>query len=512
MGKGKNGKGKGKRKVVEVVVVKKPKKVKGEKKKSRQNNSKSVKRLVKLPKFSDDQSAACRVMSCIMNPSGSQVRFASDGGGIPTSLIDLHIAKNFATASSYVGTYVNMLPGQLQIFLFRSPLRSLVVSTPNVSAYTYSAVFPSGPTLAVVTSSTAQITPLYLSAVSTGQSPHGSQLFCGACDGDTYFWADPGVTITTSRVITGSVDTMYTYMFDPDGDDPLVNQVTYGSGDTTKSYTVSTVSSSITSNGGYFRVLYTNGSTTVTAQISLSIGTTVASDVMAHLSMPRMVEHIPQLTACRVNACNMLLSNAASLTAQNGFIQGANVNEGTPWYKLIGKDSYTDMTNGERFYYDRPFKHGLYTYLAPSQLEDLQFEHMATYDDVAKVATSLHFELMKDRYVVAVMDVSKDGNGTFSGLTFVLNCSYVLEFQTNDPWYEVASANNFPDQVARGIAMVGRMKYFFENPTHLQKLASMARGAGMLLRKHAGKIGGALSALFPAYSGVFGTLAGALSD
>jgi hypothetical protein len=450
------------------------------------------------------------VVQSIINPSGHKTRLAADGQGLPTSLVDLHLVQNFVVASTFAGTYPLIPAGTLPMYFFRSPLRSIVMLTPNVPRFLYNAAFVSNGSIVTTLAVPAGITslvPLYFTATVAppyGGKPHGSQLFCGSTqEFSGYFWVDPGTLIDITRDITTAADTVTLYQADFDGVDPVVatNALSIGTGSTY--FTSST--------GAYYRLSYTCGIATGTT-IRVDFQTTGPTDVMAHLSLPRMIEHIPQLTSMRVNACNLLISNAATELQKGGFIMAANISETTPWWKLIGVATFSDITNDEKFFFDKPFKTGMYTYLAPSKLEDLSFENLSTYDDNNKVPISLAFPLMRDRYTAVSMQVNRDINNTYQGMTFVLNSTYILEFLTNDPWYDVSVPSMFPDQVSRAIALVGRMDYFFENPTHLQNLARMLRGGNVFLRKHMTKIGGALSVLFPQWAPAIGAVSSALAS
>jgi hypothetical protein len=200
-----------------------------------------------------------------------------------------------------------------------------------------------------------------------------------------------------------------------------------------------------------------------------------------------------------------LISNAASPLDVNGFIQAANISGSTPWWKLIGEtDLYKRAPNDRNFFYNGKFATGMYTYLAPSSTADLMFTSYAAIDQLTFVPMRLGYPLTRDRFVASFMNVGKTSlSATFAGLTFVRLNSYVLEYRTDDPWFETETPPCPPDVYDRGFWLTGKLPKFYENPTHLQKLAELARGAGSFLRSHARKIGGALSALFPSFAPVF---------
>jgi len=78
-------------------------------------------------------------------------------------------------------------------------------------------------------------------------------------------------------------------------------------------------------------------------------------------------------------------------------------------------------------------------------------------------------------------------------------------------WDEI----EYPEITAvQSMAVLDKIKHydvFHENPLHMDDLRRYLSSAGSFVKKHAGKIGGALSALFPQHAAWIGLGARALS-
>jgi hypothetical protein len=92
----------------------------------------------------------------------------------------------------------------------------------------------------------------------------------------------------------------------------------------------------------------------------------------------------------------------------------------------------------------------------------------------------------------------------YSGLEYLLTHTMLLEFQTNDMWYESSIPMTGTAEAEAARDVLRRMPCFVENPSHLQAMAQALRGVGSFLRRHVGKIGGALSVLFPKWDPILG--------
>jgi len=457
----------------------------------------------------------------IMNPSSFPgMRLATINDCNPTSVVDLHLNVQVNT-SSYVGNYPVNPAGSSNVFLFRDPLRCLVYLLPNVPPFSYSAVFYTGTgTGSSKTLGTQSIgyetalVPIYFTQ-STGASPHGATLFCGKNEEQSgYVWMDVGATMTAfESVASTSTDVLRVYACTPDGEVLAASSNFVGTSTATCGFTVSgnQTSNYVDKCGGYFRFTIVNVGTT-SKTVTLTLSTTVNSDVFCHISPANAVSHLNQLTQARTNGVSLLLSNGAANQYNDGFLEAVNVGPGSLWNSYIGQNNLTGFASDSN-YFSGVFKKGLYTYLKPADQEDVEFYPYAAVDALTGAVTSCAFPLFRSRYAVVRLQGNPYGTSSpavYSGLEYLLTQSMIVEFQTNDMWFDADIPPVSTEDVNRARDFLRRVPYFFENPTHLQNIANAIRGTGQFLRKHIGKIGGALGFLFPQFAPAFNAISGAL--
>jgi len=409
--------------------------------------------------------------------------------------------------TSYVGTYsgsgISTSAGIAQFFLFRDPLRSAVVLSANVPAYSYVANFAAASGLSTNSRtldsaySTTALEPFYFYAALGG--PHGSYLYCGKntdAGGKTgYFWVDYGATLNVTQNIAKTSDSfkLYTYA---NGDEQTVRDTLFTS--TSFDTVFDTSLSASCTRGSYVRVEYVNGSAPDAGQtVSLTIFTTAASDSFAHLSLPSLDSHFNQVSYARVNAASLLLRNVAAPIYQEGSIQAIALNPTTDWRTLIGNTSLVSLSNNVNTY-EGPLKTGFYTFLKVATIDDLNFRSYSEFGSNG-VLTDFAFPLQFGQFV-AVTAMSQQIGTTFPGFDFILHVTDTLEFQVNDQWYDARVTPNSINDTNEALEILRREVQFFENPTHLEKISRFVANAGALVRRHAGRIGSALSMLFPQHA------------
>lgn len=493
---------------------------------SRRNRAKAdvaskVPAVLKAVNANKSMGVAGRIVKSIMNPSSGGMRLATLNDCAPTSIVDLHSFTPVNT-TTIVGNYPGTNSGVTWAFLFRDPLRPLVHLSTNVAAFRYGAVFPTGDHYAGLpnlTGTDQQLVPLYFTPV-VGPTPHGAALFCGEIDGGDkagYVWMDPSNSsfqcqlAVAVRVVLATTVTAKFYAYTSSGDAILLQlvQAVPAGGDFTFTFGSALDAYPELKHGAYVRAaVRVSTDTTWTAQIQLK--TTGPLDIMSHLCPVNTVTHLNQLTQARVNAVSMLLSNGAAALYNDGFIQAVNVNSGVLWNSLMGLPDLSGYASDVN-YFSGLFKKGLYTFLKPADAEDVEFYDYAVTDAVTSGVTQCGFPLERSRYVaVRVSSTSTSSAGVFAGLEYLVNTSMVLEFQTNDMWFDAEIPIESSAETDRARDILRRIPNFYENPTHLQALANAARGAGTFLKKHSGKIGVALSALFPKFTPLIAALTSAL--
>lgn len=462
----------------------------------------------------------------LMNPSGCTAqRFATPYDGTPSSVVTLFNQVS-VTLPTIVGTYasagITSTTGLFTAAYFRDPLRAMVVFTPNTAAFSYLAVFAgliSNPASGAVTNSIAQrasdifpIVPLFFVPY-TGPQVHGPALFCGRDEEsgkEGYAWLDLGSTLTATQFVSNTGDAMAVYAYDS-GRDVMVANVSFSS--LTAAFTLTVgLTSILATRGAYLRIEYLTG-TSPSANQALSglvISTAGASDVFAHVSIPGAFTHLQDLSMARVNSTSLLLQNCAAPMYREGTIQGASFDQGISWKDTIGVNNLGTMANSRNAFRGQLAK-GSYSYLHVSERTELDYKTYCRINSTNGAIVSLAFPLNRDRFVVITAITAMSGS-SFPGYDFFLQHTSSLEFQTTDQWYTARVSSTPSASVTAALDMVKMETQFFSNPTHLAQIGQFISGAGRMLKRHAGKLGGALSVLFPQYSSVFKAVSGALQD
>lgn len=463
-------------------------------------------------------SVANRVVRSIMNPSSGGMRLATINDCNPTSLVDLHAIVPVNT-TTFAGNYTAIKAGVSYQALFRDPLRSMVYLKANCAPFTYVATFPGAGDFwyadnldGVMAGRDNPIVPLYMRHLS-GPAPHGPVLFCGTDEGKQgYLWMDGGANSTVLvrvKVSNACVVGIRAFVGRPSGEVAAGYANLSTLAGAVAEYTFAATADNYLANGGYVRFSFTPSAFCM-CDVELRLITVGNLDCMAHVAPAGVHLHLPQLAQARLNAVSMLLSNGAASMYNDGFIQAINMGPETPWNDLLPLEDLSGLAADVNFFAGI-FKKGMYTFLKPSDSEDVDFFPYAKMGANGSTVAECAFPLYRSRYVLSRVASNAYGSPpTYPGLEFLLNLSMVIEFQTNDMWFDAEIPQESCLEVDRARDILRRIPNFYENSSHLAGLANAARNAGGFLRKHAGKIGGALSLLFPKFSPVFSALAGAL--
>jgi len=481
---------------------------------------------INLGKRKSDTHASARELAYfLMNPSGSPaIRLASPYDGSPSSVVTLHNQISF-TLPTIVGSYdtagIHTTTGLFHSFYFRDPLRSMVCFNPNQAAYKYMASFsgsvtsPNGYGSATIPQKATdifRITPLYYSWVS-GATVHGTVLFCGM---DTesgiegYAWLDYGATLIASQNTANTGDSLSVYSYYGGRDVLLITTSFLATGKVSFTLDV-TVTACDPTHGAYVRIEYLTGTTPSASQaLGVTIGNTSASDVFSHYSIPGASTHLSDFSMARVNSASLLLQNCAAPMYREGTLQAASFDEGSSWNELVGLQNLGTLANSRNAYRGQLAK-GSYSYLHISERTDLEYRSYVRYDRQSGAIQNCSFPLNKCRFV-AVTAVTSLVGPSFPGYDFFLQHTSCLEFQTQDQWYNARVSTMPSSEVFVALDLVKLETQFFCNPNHLAQIGQFISGAGRMVKRHAGKLGGALSVLFPGYSAVFRTLANAIQS
>jgi len=455
-----------------------------------------------------------------MNPAGNKnLRLSFVADSSKTAVFGLHNVVSVPGASGTNPTSVSdLLPfvagstsGYGFCALFHSVLRSVVMFTPNSAAltWTYTAQFyiPSGtlaagtagPTYALENAGTGSeaITPLCWSSTSNF-APHGPQLFLGFHDRrpDLRFtWLNKFDTVTfTLNQSAPTSDRVHITRFGPSLTENASDLIFTGDAATWAA-----------PSSAYYAFTYEHS----TAQAGLVLNSAVLSssaDCLAHLSVPGIWNRTNELSEARVNAASMLLSNDANLLNREGRIYAANL----PATYYFGDYLSVQQIESCSEYTSMPLATGAYAWSPPTTGSD----HYTNFGTDGTVPTDLYFRLVSDNRMIVFMSVVSCVGNSFPALDLVLTIWQTIEAKTNSQWYETRYAALDKQRTDRALSIISRVpleQIIMENPLHLSDIAAFLRRGVGHLRANAGKIGGALSLLFPEYAPAIGGLSAVLS-
>jgi hypothetical protein len=464
----------------------------------------------------------------LMNPMGTRpMRMNHTFDSAATSALTLSSFTTLvapAFAGNYVTAGIGVASGFTQVFYFRDPLRAFVYLLPYQVPYVYTAQFPQQSGITSLTdplppqnSAVSLIVPIYFSNTS-GSSPHGTTLFCGN-DPDSsiegYFWMDFGSFSTVTQTTYAAGDTVEWRAYDG-GQDTLITTATFSGSNPAVTYTLVASGGRLDlTRGSYVRLLYFNGATPNAAQtLTITLGSTAANlDVFSHQSVPNAIGHLANFQTARVNSVSFLLKNCAAEVYKEGTLQAASFTSSTQWNTYVGNKNIYNTVGVRNAWNDR-LARGSYSFLHVGDMEDFKFKNYVTMSATAAHPMSCSFPLSASRFVtISCQDINIGTitNPNFPGIDFDYCATHSIEFQTNDQWYNAVVPSMDHSAMDAAYEIVKHETQFFENPDHLARIAAYLGGLGRSLRTHAGKIGGALSALFPQYAGAFGAVAAALS-
>jgi hypothetical protein len=187
---------------------------------------------------------------------------------------------------------------------------------------------------------------------------------------------------------------------------------------------------------------------------------------------------------------------------------------GTIWATEIPGDQYwpnyasaSRITNSAEFVRHH-LATGAYAWARPGGAET---EHYTSFGNDGKYPGRLTFPLFSQTNVVILLAESAQVGPTYPGLDLTLTTWVTIESHTTSQYYEIAFASLNRMATERLITRISRVPIediIMDNPHHIEAIRSfVSRGLGHM-RQHAGKIGAAISMLFPQY-GMLASAAGA---
>jgi hypothetical protein len=137
---------------------------------------------------------------------------------------------------------------------------------------------------------------------------------------------------------------------------------------------------------------------------------------------------------------------------------------------------------------------GCYGFIKPVGLEEFNWFGFFE-NNTSLVVQASNYRIDGPSAYLVINPVTDVLGSVYPALSFHIQHSLVLEFITEDQWYEAEFPMVTTAQCEKAEMILHGYDVFHENPLHLKELAATL---GNGVRKHAHAIGGALSVLFPA--------------
>lgn len=452
--------------------------------------------------------------TALANPFSSHgLRWHNPDEEVRTGSITLHSNYTIKQAEGNAGTYASVKSGTFITYLFRSPLRSQVSFTanPDHDAYEYASSHWYNDTVVdalPITGPAGTVTNVtfrYMTHTS-GIAPHGAILYAGTTmsdDSQDLLWMDKGAVATFTQH-AAEADTLNVYMFNGSRL-TIVNSLLFNAG--TAVFTNSgTTPLDFAANGGYFAFQYITEVPAVGQSVKFAL--TGNGDVWAHLALPFVATHQTALEQCRLIANSLLITNIASVMNVEGTMKAAQYPSKTLWTQTPA----LDFTAASTAYMGSAQK-GCYGYLRPTSLQEMDFrETFEIYSgSSANTIQATNFQVDGPGVYLAFKAECVSVGAAYPGLDFTITSASILEFITDDQWYEIEYPMLTSTDCDRALDLLREYEVFHENPMHLKDLYSLVRRGWGFTKSNAHAIGGALSLLFPSQAAAIQLLAKGIS-
>lgn len=358
-------------------------------------------------------------------------------------------------------------------FMFRDPLRWLVVYDPNIDGQTYKynwCVFPGQSTFSGPGGTEWKV-PVCAGIVDpTSQwAPHGPTQFAGDADGDGYMWVDQDVGIVITDVGTVEAGTAYFWKFSNNQRFYYDNQPITGNGTITYTPTDS----------GYYGVSFLWPSDA--HSITISTGDAVGQPVFRHLSVPDIENNLNRIQSIVLSASSLLWRNTASYDNAQGDVGAVCIGPGFDWQGLL--DTSQASYNGLAELFPAGWKSffaakGIYTWLRPSDEEDIEFKAQVR-QFPAGLWSYARFNLRStSSYFALAMSVSND-----AGRDTLLRAAAHIQYESNDCWADSRTPEANVDDWLAAVKMCANVPNITENPTHIKDVLSSIGKIGLMFNK-----------------------------
>lgn len=390
---------------------------------------------------------------------GNELRFASEGAGLPSAAANLSL--QYSTLDWDNATSNTLIPStDMMCFLFCNPLRAYVQyqHNPSSASYVYDLVSRAGSTTFFVP--LYQERPLFpkYATVATAYAPHGPILFPGYDDGGRYYLpvcassSTQAFTVqcTTNPTVAGATIVRW-YAWD--GKHPRLIQESKSSVGNPNFYLQDTA---IPSGFAYIYATILNNDPAI-------VGATVKMfgdyPVWAHNPVSNITTLLTQAYGIRVNLASIRVQNDASPLNRNGMVVGVTVAKSIPWQSIAtGAAALSQLQNYREFVAEK----GYYGIPLPDSDEDIS----EFYPDIAQSSIPNTTSSQMFGYPLSERRPYKAVGLTIpvtTGRSISFDVTHTIEYLTNNKLVEQKSANVSEASLRDAIVIASEQETDFEN-------------------------------------------------
>lgn len=390
---------------------------------------------------------------------GNDLRFASEGAGLPSAAANLSL--QYSTLDWDNATSNGLIPASdMMCFLFCNPLRAYVQyqHNPSNATYTYNLVSRAGSTSFFVP--LYQVRELYprYATPSTAYAPHGPILFPGYDDGGRYYLpvsvsnSSQCFTVTTNAnpVVAGATIVRW-YAWD--GKHPRLIQETKSA---VGNPNFPLADASIPGGFAYIYATIFNSDAAIT-------GATVTMNgdlgVWAHTPVSNITTLLTQAYGIRVNLASIRVQNDASPLNRNGMIVGVTVAKAIPWQSIAtSAASLSQLQNYREFVAEK----GYYGIPLPDSDEDIS----EFYADIAQssvpntTSSQMYGYPLNERRPYKAVGLTIP---VTTGRSITFDVTHTIEYLTNNKLVEQKPSNVSEASLREAIVVASEQETDYEN-------------------------------------------------
>jgi hypothetical protein len=224
--------------------------------------------------------------------------------------------------------------------------------------------------------------------------------------------------------------------------------------------------------------------------------------IFGWLPLPGVVNKAGVISACRIIAASLLVSNVSQALKSSGVVNMAQASPGTDIPNLL-TNAVTFAGQDPSQAYSGKWDNGVYGYVAPIGPEDFMFKEPFITQIGTGSSTMLDcaFELVPDLgFLVSTVVSAVDASGSeviYPANVALVTTSYGVEFITNDNWFVSDMPHTSVDAYKHGLILLKTVPQFHENPKHIKQILEMLLAGGKGVLKYGPQVLAALTALAP---------------